>query len=339
MDLGFAGSELAELERANAGYSSQTLRLGSREIDTETLDPLFLPGYSLNLLGGLSRGEADTVFVHALGQGDSAIRYFSVLCLAFVLAPSSVHADLMTYTLTGTVQDVVGYSDMYGAVNPGASLPVAKGDRLIWTVQYDASTPVANLPNVSAALVPGVTLQGSSYLPSGPLITHIVDQTNGFHVYTSRSGSFPANGLPPGMSPYSSSLVGLSNWQKYGTSDTGSVTFLDYQPSTRSRMLPYFASLTLYVGQLLPTLNLAKLQLDHVPFRFKDPATSPALQFSYKGPVSNTQTYFSFDAHVDSISAAGSIASLPEPGALTLFALGAASLAARRFRQALHCVR
>jgi hypothetical protein len=253
------------------------------------------------------------------------------LAFTFVLVPTQVHADLVTYTLTGTIQDVVGYSDMYGHVNPGASLPVAKGDRIAWTVQYDRSTPAKNFP-LGVALAPGITsFHDSSYSPSGPLITHLVDQTNGFHLYTAPAGSIPAGSYSPSGTSNFASLLSLTNFLRYGSPE-GSISLLDFQQSTQKGATPYLSDLQLTSNQLLPTL--ANLQLDQVPFRLNDPSIPAAQQFSYKGQLPNTTTYFSFDAQVNSLSAAVSIASLPEPGALTLFALGIVGLAVRHIRRA-----
>lgn len=244
----------------------------------------------------------------------------------------------MTYTLTGTIQDVVGYSDGYGHVDTRVSPPVAKGDRLAWTIQYDRSSPVAPFPS-NGALAGWITFyQSSSYSPSGPLITHLVDQTNGFHVYTSPPGSFPAGSDSPGNpSPNSYSGLGLTNVQGNGRS-TGSVSFGDYQQSTGRGTIPYFAELSLNSNHLLSTVKLTNLQLDRVPFRFNDPSTPADEQFYYRGQVPNSPNYFSFGAQISSVSAADSIEPLPEPGALTLFVLGAAGLAVRRFRRVLEAV-
>jgi len=191
-----------------------------------------------------------------------------ILSLAFVLPPTAVHADLVTYTLTGTIQNVVGYSGLYGGLDPGASLPVAKGDRIAWTVRYDRSTPTTNFPN-TVALAQGITLQDSYYAPSGPLISRIVDQTNGYHVYTSPADSIPAGSYSPSGPFHTYSLLGLLNFQGNGGTE-GRVGFIDFQQSTPRGAIPYYAAVDLTSNRLLASLNLANLPLDQVPFRFHD---------------------------------------------------------------------
>jgi len=71
----------------------------------------------------------------------------------------------------------------------------------------------------------------------------------------------------------------------------------------------------------LPTLDLAHLQLDHIPIN------NGATYFTYSSG-SLTSAFSAISADVTSVT----LASAPEPGSLTLFLLGAVGLVSRRLR-------
>jgi hypothetical protein len=94
--------------------------------------------------------------------GRWVIRYLIILFLVAALT-SQARADLIAYEMTGTITRVS--SEINGWSFP---LPVARGDHMTWTFQYDRSTPAS-----------GGGQGQISYTPNGPLITNLVDQTNG----------------------------------------------------------------------------------------------------------------------------------------------------------------
>lgn len=252
------------------------------------------------------------------------IRPFIAFVFVLALADSRLQADLMTYTLTGSIQDVGVRSVRNDLLPSTGPFPVAVGDRISWTLQYDRSTPLASS-------APSSLFTSNDYYPAGPLILHLVDQTNGYQIPTARPGSIPATGLSPQHPMDTYSGMGLLKFPKSAT-----VSFLDSQPITRNGVRPYSVQLILASNAPLPTMNLAQLQLDRLPLRFNDKTFPAENQFNYSWPHSNqntfSETFNYFDAVVSSLSPAESIQAAPEPGSLCLLALSFLGLALRRLR-------
>jgi hypothetical protein len=234
--------------------------------------------------------------------------------LGFALAATKARADLVTYTLTGTVRDVTAWT-LTSPVNPGVA-PVAVGDRLSWTLQYDRAAPVVQSSSY-------MTTSTNLYSPAGPLLSNLVDQTRNLTLYTAPAGSIPANNFT-----WQSSKLPFSSLQVENTPSSGVFSFTD---SSNNGLKSYFAGFHLVVHQPLATMNLAKIQLDQLPFDFNQ---NNAFLFSYSSTLQNGKVFYDFDALANSLSPSASIASLPEPGTLSLFALGAIGLALHRFRRA-----
>jgi hypothetical protein len=169
-------------------------------------------------------------------------------------------------------------------------LPVAPGDHLAWTLRYDSATPASSSG-------PG----GSSYSPAGPLITNLVDQTNGNSGFT--DGYYP---------PFSQSALSLSS--------TPSSSSLRAQLSSHGVDSGFSTELNLAFNGPLPTSPLAKVQLSSVPLNL----STSFLKYDASVDVDG----FSFTASVNSISAP--VSQAPEPESLTLFLLGT-------FGLAMHC--
>lgn len=129
-------------------------------------------------------------------------------------------------------------------------------------------------------------------------VSHLVDTTSGFHFYA-----------PPNVN--STTLV-LENLLSGGGTLWTSSALWDAQ----RYLTIYEANLDLGSPKSLPTLDLANLSLTAPPFT----PTNGDLTYAYKA--------FSFMAATDSIS----LASVAEPGSLTLFVLGIGGLIARRLR-------
>jgi hypothetical protein len=116
------------------------------------------------------------------------------------------------------------------------------------------------------------------------------------------------------------------------TPSSGIFSFTD---SSNNGTKSYFVGSNLVVHQPLATMNLAKIRLDQLPFDFSQ---NGAFLFSYSSTLQNGKVFYDFDALANSLAAGASIASLPEPGTLSLFALGAVGLALRRFRRVPHAL-
>jgi hypothetical protein len=260
------------------------------------------------------------------------IRYSIAFVFVLALVRSQAHADLVTYTMTGTIQEVGLISPTNGSPLPpsGGSFPVAMGDRISWTLQYDRSTSPSS--STSGSVVSGPT---NNYLPAGPLFTKLVDQTNGYQVPTVAPGSFPANSLSPTQQMNPGSALSLWSYPR-----GASLSFTDMLPIAQKGLLPYSIQLHLASKSTVPTMNLARLQLDQLSLLFNNMVTPPANQFFYNGQLpggsqnANARAGYYIDAVVSSLSPAASIQSVPEPGSLTLFALGAVGFAMRRVRRA-----
>jgi hypothetical protein len=211
----------------------------------------------------------------------STIRQFHTLALAFAFAftagVSEVRADLLTYNMTGTIQSVGGVG----------SIPVAVGDQVTWTLQYDSST--------------SKTLGGSlfsTFSPTSPVITSIVDQTTHTTLFVE-----PASSL--------NSAIALTN---------GVIPFFGNFLASDFHSTSYNATLSLTSNSWLPTLNLASLQLNTVPFNLSSPGSF--LFYHHRN--------YSFTASIDSLSLSDPHISstTPEPRSLTLFVLGGLILGA-----------
>lgn len=229
------------------------------------------------------------------------------IALALVAGTTEARADLVTYNLTGTIQNV----SSWGEVNAN----VAAGDHITWTMQYDRS----------AAPGPGSSSTQAFYALNGPVFTNIVDQTTGYHFFT------PSTIGPEGTN------VNVSRYITIG----GIFSLADNTPILT---LPsYGADLFLSTISPVPTVDLAKLQLSSISW---DNTSSYFTYGRAWGDINNqfsnvdpnpTSFGLNFNSSVDSVSAA-SVAGVPEPGSLTLFLLGAAALAARCFRSRLRGV-
>jgi hypothetical protein len=159
-------------------------------------------------------------------------------------------------------------------------------------LQFDSATPASSSGAGS-----------NSYTPAGPLITNIVDQTNG-------NSWFTASYIP---------------WRaqtSLSLSSSTSSSSLHAQVSSYGVDAGYTADLSLGLSGALPTSPLSSAQLTSVPL---NPAASSLKYDSSVDVLGN-----SFTASVDSISTSAN--SAPEPGALTLLLLGAAGLSVHGVR-------
>lgn len=257
------------------------------------------------------------------------IRPFLALALGLALATAKAHADLLTYTMTGTVEDVIvnSYASNSGSILPASSYPMAVGDHISWMVRYDRSTPM------SGDVLQSGTNASAGYYPSGPLVTNLVDQTSGYHVFTAPPGSFPLGQQPSSVTRLPWSSLGLSNFNNHGEvnlQDTlGDALLSKYDGK------PYYTIYTsLTSTPFLPTLNLARLRLDQVPFAFGNTNPVMPVRLQYIGQIPNTRNELAFHVQVSSVTDS-SIASVPEPGSLPLWVLGIVALVGRRCRRAL----
>lgn len=210
----------------------------------------------------------------------SAIRrlFFTLLVGALT---AEARAGLIEYNMTGTVTST---SSTWWAP-PGHKAPpppVATGDHIAWTLQYDPSTPASSSG-------PGE----SSYSPAGPVITNLVDQTNGIGGFT--DGYYP---------PWSQSALSLSS--------TPSSSSLHAELSTHGVDTGSSAELDLVFNGPLPTSPLANVQLGSVPLNLSTSFLTYDASVNIEG--------YSFTASVNSISAP--IIHAPEPESVTLFLLG-----------------
>jgi hypothetical protein len=190
--------------------------------------------------------------------------------------------------------------------------PINRGDLISWTLQYDRSTPVSTSTSL-----------GRYYQLAGTVITNLVDQTTGYHFLPTPSNA--SGSLALHLSGYDGALSwgGPSAVQVWSYSTAG------------NPLSVYSSELTLYPKGSLPTLNLANLQLNKIPFALGFTfGNAPMSEFDFE-KVSYTTGAIDvlFGATVFSVS--GPVAPLPEPGSLTLFLLGAAGLATRGIRRRL----
>lgn len=213
---------------------------------------------------------------------------YSIITLLVAALTSQARADMIGYEMTGTVSSASASSGMPGWSFP---LPVARGDRMTWTFQYDRSTPVS-----------GSGSGRISYTPNSPLIINLVDQTNGYHW-----------SLDPGARAMSSLYLSSYRDRKHPNSGYSSVRA---QSNSFGVDTGYSTTLNLGFNRFLPSMSLANLQLNRLPLNL----SSSSLVFQN---WVNVQGY-SFTVSVDSLSAPMAIS--PEPGSLTLFLLGTGGL-------------
>ncbi len=215
----------------------------------------------------------------------------------FLLAPSMVQADVVTYNMTGTIMTVFD--------NVG-NLPIHAGDRIGWTLQYDRS-----LPQMPGTSIPGNPM--TTYSATTSPLLNLVD-------LTSHTPLPSPEGISPGALSYPSYVVNYSP----GSATTGIPMFNATAMWMRSSD-GLFGSATLglqinsnnSVNSVLAAKDLAHLQLDTVPFDFR------SLLYEYQLPPT-TQPALKFAVKVDPLS--GSISSTPEPSSLLLLSLGSAGL-------------
>lgn len=252
-----------------------------------------------------------------------------VLVVALATGSSEARAELITYNMTGTITDTSATVETWPPNRSQYHLrhlshPYAAGDHISWTLQYNSSTPVANFTG------------GLNYA-AGVTITNIVDHTTGYHFpiisnIDTNSKLTLSSYAQPGNYPHFTFTADQngSNGPAFGNGSSTQRVLL--QLSTASYVKP---------------VGLQNLRLNNIPF-----ALGPSI--NHKGVVSDlfwvTQEHSygrsidswyvsNFNANVDSISGTGPmVASVPEPGSLTLFLLGAGGVAARAIRRRLHQV-
>lgn len=227
-----------------------------------------------------------------------------VLAVALTAGTTQVYAELVTYNMTGTITSAGSYTGQFPSF--------AVSDHINWTLQYNTSTPMLTYS--------GTSNSGSLYTP---LITNIVDRTTG-------SGFFvlPSLYVPPTLAEAGASAGASLSLSSGSSSFFGAGQYATGFPGSETI---YNSGLQLTVNGSLPTLNLASLQLNNLPLNL---ATS-SFGYSYAFDMM-PGGQVSFMASVDSISAP--MYGAPEPGALTLFLLGAAGLAGRAMRRRLRQV-
>ncbi len=218
-----------------------------------------------------------------------------ILALALATGTTQARADMVYYNMSGTVTA----ADFFWA--PSATPPpppVAKGDHITWTLQYDRTT----LPSASSP-------RSYNYTLSSPPIMNIVDQTNGITMTSYRYDPFSPSKSTLSLSNYPGSLeISTNGGDGYGYGSYETALDLSYKGS-------------------FPSLNLANLQLNSLPLNLKP--YSNTLSFSYGDQILG----FDFEASVNSISAP--VSGVPEPGSFSLFLLGAAGLATHGIRRRL----
>jgi hypothetical protein len=149
-----------------------------------------------------------------------------VLAIALAAANTQARAELVTYTMTGTIQS----SQNFGGL---------AGDRISWTLQYNNSLPM--YANGSS---------GMNYYPSTPVITNLIDRTSGgfpFFLSSSVDSTLRLNNASATLYP-NSFVAGAE-----------STTIPGYPEG----ILSY--GLVLNNMGSLPTMNLASLQLNTLP--------------------------------------------------------------------------
>jgi hypothetical protein len=220
-----------------------------------------------------------------------AIRTLIVLALAF-LAPQMVRADLVTYSMTGTV---------WNLVNQG-NLPVHVGDRIGWALQYDRSLqPMPGLTDPHTTTI-GYSMSVSPLLNFVDLTTHTP-----LNSPTSNSSSQDFG--------YPSYVLTLTP----GSPTRGGAQFIASAEWLRSSDGRYsFASLDLENNKgVFSAKDLAHLQLNGIPFDIR------SLQYGYEQATSSAP-------ELEFLVKADPLSSTPEPRSLVLLTVGATVLIAAR---------
>ena len=230
------------------------------------------------------------------------MRYITlVLAVALVAGTADARADLVFYNMTGTITSTISPPPYTGQ---GAAYAV--GDHISWTLYLDRSSPMTSSTSTSSSYSQPTNLQL-------PLFSNIYDPAHGIFNYFRTSGT---------VYPITLSNSPAGNFSAGETAGNYS-----------------HIALSLAVNGSLPSLNLANLQLNNIPFLLGKGSGS---YLSWQVEVPNAtvgEHLIGFTASVDSIS--GPVAYAPEPASLTLFLLGAAGLAARGMRRRLRaaCLR
>lgn len=212
------------------------------------------------------------------------------VAFALVLAAGSTEAradELVTYVMTGRI---------WASGEPWQT-SWASGDHITWKLQYP--------PTIQPQAPLGGQFGTSQYQTSSAAITSIVDQRTGYH--------FPLLSASP------SSILVKNWWHAPGDPHLDWNT-IRATSDTSQGSASYYSSLLLQSKNLLPTMNLTELQLNHTPLVLSS-------NLYYRFEWSPTQI-ISFTASVDSVTRVN-----PEPGTLTLCLLGAAGLAAGGLRR------
>jgi hypothetical protein len=201
---------------------------------------------------------------------------------------------MVGYTITGTVENA-GFQWRASATPP--PFPVAVGDRITWTLQYDRSLPGQSEP-------PYFT---TTYRTTSLTITNIVDQTNGYHWFPTLSPVTSTISLTDSQWKAAKSIFAVGTYGGNSSESYNTALELDYKVS-------------------IPTSELMNLELNRLPLYLYD----SYLQYNWG---EDYLAAISLVTSVDSISAP--VYGSPEPGSLTLFLLGAAGFAARGVRRRL----
>lgn len=181
----------------------------------------------------------------------------------------------------------------------GANLPLAMGDRVTWTLQYDRARSLGFTNRDSKAY----------FFTNSPLLTHVVDQSNGYQF------RIPVPSFQSTIAMYASMKAFEINQETM---------------NLRTNVV-YVGGLALFSNSPLPTMDLRSLRLSDLPLELSSIIGS---QFyygsfieSHDGPVG----FSNFQAEVTSLT----LSSAPEPGSLSLFAFGAVGLSVRLLRRRL----
>ncbi|HEY7315334.1 MAG TPA: hypothetical protein VH643_38740 [Gemmataceae bacterium] len=225
------------------------------------------------------------------------MRYITlVLAVALVAGTAEARADIVLYNMTGTITSALSPPPFNG---DGAAYAV--GDHLSWALWLDRTSPMTSSTSTSISYS-----QPTFAKIQVSLIPGIFDPAHG------SANSF---GTVATVQP-----ITLSN-SPAGHFSAGEI-------ASNSQL-----ALSLAVNGSLPSLNLANLQLNKIPFLLGKGSGST---ISWQAPVPNAEGVehlIGFTASVNSIS--GPVAYAPEPESLTLFLLGAAGLATRGLRRRL----
>jgi hypothetical protein len=253
------------------------------------------------------------------------MRYITlVLAVALVAGTAEARADLVTFNMTGTIDDTRAYiytrgQDGWGHIQ-NYSHPFAAGDPISWTLQYDLSTPPTPPYNQSPGTYGLYEMQ-----PGKLVLTNIVDQTTGYHF------PVPPPGTDTGSNLTLSRYPGLDNEHSHFSFQANQGSWRGWGFNNGDATQSVW--LALNTTSPLPALGLASLDLTKIPFAFGEHGlVGSFFQLgTYKFGPNNSEDVSQFSAHVDSITV--STASTPEPGSLTLFLLGVAGLTARGMRR------